>query len=250
MRKLQLPRAQKDLSWSTQAGHFVDGLYASVPIAVGYLPIAITFGLVARTAGLPAYIIILMSLIVFAGASQFVAANLIALGTNCWEIVLTTFILNLRHLLMSASLSQRIEAASKKKLAWLAFGITDESFTVASLRSEKTLPAQFVLGLNLLAYLAWVGGTCIGVSLVKGIPQAWQASMGIALYAMFIGLIVPALRKSRRVLLVVIIALLINSGLHYGPAAHSISMGWKIVITTISTALLAAFIFPQEVNEA
>lgn len=229
---------------------FIDGLYAALPIAVGYLPIAITFGLVARNADLPAYIIILMSLIIFAGASQFVAVNLIALGTSFGEIILTTFILNLRHLLMSASLSQRIEPASKKWMALLSFGVTDETFSVASLRQEKALSPSFILGLNSLAYFSWVAGTGLGISLVNGIPQVWQASMGIALYAMFIGLLVPVLKQSWQVLMLVILALMIHSFLYYYPAAQFISIGWKIVITTISASLLAAFIFPREGTES
>ncbi len=229
---------------------FMAGLYAAVPIAVGYLPIAITFGLIARTADLPAHIIVFMSLIVFAGASQFVAVNLISLGTNPWEIVLTTFILNLRHLLMSASLSQRIEPASKKRMALLAFGVTDETFSMASLRLEKTLAPSFILGLNMLAYISWVVGTWLGITLVNGIPEAWQASMGIALYAMFIGLLVPVLRQSRQIVILVFIAVSINSLLYYCPAAHFISMGWKIVITTVTASLMAAFIFPREEIES
>ncbi len=229
---------------------FRDGLIAAIPIAIGYLPIAVTFGLVARSAGIPAYITIFMSLIIFAGASQFVAVNLIALGTNPWEIILTTFMLNLRHLLMSASLTQRIEPTSRKHMALLAFGITDETFSVASLRQEKQLRPNFIFALNLLAFLAWVIGTCAGISLVNGIPASWQASMGIALYAMFIGLLVPTLRQSKGLLILVLLALLINSLLYWLPAATVISMGWKIVITTVSTALVGSFLLPQEVNQS
>lgn len=227
---------------------FMAGLMAAVPIAVGYLPIAVTFGLVARSAGIPAYIIILMSLIIFAGASQFVAVNLIAIGTNPWEIILTTFMLNLRHLLMSASLTQRVEPTSKKYMALLAFGITDETFSVASLRQEKLLRPSFLFALNLLAFLAWVIGTCAGISLVNGMPASWQASMGIALYAMFIGLLIPALRQSKELLILVVLALIINSLLYWLPAADVISMGWKIVITTVSTALAGTFLIPQQVK--
>lgn len=227
---------------------FAAGLKASVPIAIGYLPIAVTFGLVARSAGIPAHITILMSLIIFAGASQFVAVNLIALGTNPWEIILTTFMLNLRHLLMSASLTQRIEPASKKRMAWLAFGVTDETFSVASLQEEKQLSSGFILGLNLLAFLAWVFGTIAGISLVNGIPASWQASMGIALYAMFIGLLIPALRKNKKLIALGLLAAVINTLLYWLPAAAPISMGWKIVITTVLTALAGAYLLPREVN--
>lgn len=227
---------------------FAAGLRASLPIAIGYLPIAVTFGLVARSADIPAALTILMSLIIFAGASQFVAVNLIALGTNPWEIILTTFMLNLRHLLMSASLTQRIEPASRRKMAMLAFGVTDETFSVASLREERQLSPGFILGLNLLAFFSWVAGTCLGVSLVNGIPASLQASMGIALYAMFIGLLIPALRKNRHLIVLVLLASVISALLYWLPAAADLSAGWKIVITTVLTALAGAYLFPGGVD--
>ena len=89
---------------------FAAGMKAGLPIAIGYLPIAITFGLLAKSAGLPNVISALMSFAVYAGASQFIAVQLFSLGTLPWEIILTTFIINLRHLLMSAAISQRLPA--------------------------------------------------------------------------------------------------------------------------------------------
>ncbi|KUG03477.1 branched-chain amino acid transporter [hydrocarbon metagenome] len=221
------------------------GLKASVPIAVGYIPIAITFGLVAKSSGIPDHIALLMSFIVFAGASQFVGVNLIALGTNPWEIILTTFILNLRHFLMSASLSIRIDPSVSS--AWrclMAFGVTDETFTVASLQKDKILSPYFIVALNMLAFLAWNAGTWAGIFLASGLPASLQASMGIALYAMFIGLLVPALKESRPILLVVLISIGINSALSWMPLSADLSAGWRIIFSTISAAFAAAIIFP------
>jgi 4-azaleucine resistance transporter AzlC len=225
---------------------FLQGLKASIPIAIGYIPIAITFGLVAKSAGISDYITLLMSFLVFAGASQFVGVNLIALGTNPWEIVLTTFILNLRHSLMSASLSMRIDASLSKGWRYLlAFGITDETFSVASMQKAQLLSPWFIIALNMLAYSAWLFGTWAGIFLASGLPASLQASMGIALYAMFIGLLVPSLRNSRPILLVVLISMTISFSLSWLPFTQTISAGWKIIISTMIAALAAAIIYPQ-----
>ena len=133
---------------------FLEGVKVGAPVAVGYIPIAVAFGLLARSAAIPNEIIILMSLLIYAGASQFIGINLLVLGASYNEIVITTFILNLRHFLMTAALSQKIEAEiSKKWRALLAFGVTDETFTIGVLQSDKKMSPYFILGLNSIAYL-------------------------------------------------------------------------------------------------
>ncbi|MGI6435816.1 MAG: AzlC family ABC transporter permease [Syntrophomonadaceae bacterium] len=233
-----------------RAQTFTQGLKAGLPIAIGYLPIAIAFGLLARSAGVSVYIAVLMSILVFAGASQFIAAGMLALGTHAGEIVLTTFVINLRHFLMSASLSQRLAPElSKPWRSLLAFGVTDESFTVASLQSQPILTAPFILGLNLIAYLSWVAGTGVGVLLAGGLPAALQASMGIALYAMFIGLLVPSLRKGRPVIIVVLAAIVFQAMMNWVPALCGLATGWKLVLAASAAAMLGAACYPQGVPE-
>ena len=159
----------------------IRGMKTGISIAVGYIPIAITFGLLSKAAGVPNAISIMMSVVVYAGASQFVAVNLLALHTGYWEIILTTFILNFRHFLMSAFISQRIEKGlSKPWMALLAFGITDETFAVASMEKEQQLNPWFLLGLNLIAFSAWNAGTWAGVFLGTALPDSVQSSMRIA----------------------------------------------------------------------
>jgi len=226
---------------------FKAGLTSGIPIAIGYIPIAIAFGLLAESTGMPSYATVLMSFIVFAGASQFVGVNLLALGAGYPEIILTTFILNSRHFLMSASLSQKVDQkASKKWLSLIAFGVTDETFMVASLRQEEKLSPSFLFGINLIAFSSWNIGTWIGVFLGAGLPASVQSSMGIALYVMFIGLLIPAIKKSRPYLLITIIAIIISSILHWIPLFSSLSSGWSIIITAILAALIGALLFPKE----
>ncbi|MGF7184312.1 4-azaleucine resistance transporter AzlC [Desulfitispora alkaliphila] len=228
------------------ANQYIAGCKAGLPVAIGYIPIAIAFGLLAKSFDISNYIILLMSLVVFAGASQFIGVNLIVAGVSHWEVVITTFIVNLRHLLMSASLSQRLPQQTPKKfLALLSFGVTDETFSLASTQRERELNPQFVLALNFIAFSSWNIGTWIGVFFAVGLPQSIQASMGIALYSMFIGLLVPSLKQAGPIPYIVFIAITVSSGLHWiAPHFIQLSSGWNIIITTIITAGIGALIFP------
>lgn len=220
---------------------FVAGCQAAFPIAIGYLPIGITFGLLAKAGNIPNHITLMMSLLVFAGASQFVGINLIILGTSIWEIVLTTFVVNLRHLLMSASLAPRVDTRLRKThRAILAFGITDETFSVASFRPEASLGFSYLLGLNMTSFIAWNLGTWMGLFLATGLPDTLKTSMGIALYAMFIGLLVPACRNSRPILSVASTAIVLQALWHFSPIFSGMSMGTQIVLTTIIASFLGA----------
>lgn len=230
-------------TWSS----FNAGLKAGIPIAIGYIPIAIAFGLLAKASGAPNYLGLLMSFLIFAGASQFVGINLLSIGTTFSEIVLTTFILNLRHFLMGAAISQRIEkSTSRNWMALLAFGLTDETFTVAALQEQEKLSKHFVLGLNLMAFAAWNVGTWGGVFLAAGLPESLKASMGIALYVMFIGLLIPSMKKARSILIVALLAMGLHALLQWLPMLSALSTGWKIIIATVFSATLGAMLFTEE----
>lgn len=219
-----------------------EGIIASIPIAIGFLPIGITFGAIAQASGLTLLQAVSMSLLVFAGASQFVGVNLLNMGVPMAEIILTTFLLNFRHFLMSSFLITKFMPMTKGLLAVIGFGITDETFSLASLK-EEDLGAAFLLGLNFTAYAAWVVGTALGVLLATGMPAALQASMGIALYAMFIGLLLPSMKKSIKVSMVALSAGITNIILH-----DYISTGWSIIVATIIGAIIGSLVFKRGAN--
>lgn len=226
---------------------FKRGLKAGVPIAVGYLPIAIAFGVLAKTLGIPSIVAMLMSLIVFAGASQFVGIKLMSLGALPIEIVLATFILNLRHFLMASFIAQNLEKGTSKKLMpHLAFGITDETFAVASIEEKGEISPQFMLGLNLMAFSSWNIGTLAGLLMSSWIPEYIINGMGIALYSMFIGLVVPSMRTANPTLIVAIAAMAVNSVFYFVPVLNFVSPSWAIIISTVSAALLGSFIDGKE----
>ncbi|MBP2173045.1 AzlC family ABC transporter permease [Methanococcus voltae] len=264
---LNFKKYKNDEKYSKYHSYF-EGFEDAIPISIGYIPIAVAFGILAKSIGIPDYICILMSVIVFAGASQFIGVNLIALGSSSFEIIITTFILNLRHLLLSSSLSQQMDYRhkSRKFLSALSFGITDESFVVASLKNTKNnrnnnhtddlgnivpkkLCPEYVLSLNLIGFMAWVFGTFLGVYVAEGLPSSVQSCLGIALYAMFIGLLIPAIKDSRKVLKIVIVALIVGSSINLVNSmilSNYLSVGWIIIFSTLISALISAYAFPKK----
>lgn len=227
-----------DFAIGKESTEFKKGLQAGISIGIGYFPIALTFGLLAKTSGLSIYESVLMSMIVFAGASQYISLSLIAYGTGIVEIILTTFIVNIRHFLMSTSLTEKCEDDRLGNKMLYSFGITDETFSVAATR-EETLTTGFMFGVNLLAYSSWVIFTGIGHLIGASLPQTLQESMGVALYAMFIGLLVPSLKKSVKVLFLASLAAIFNTIFTMGGI---MAQGWAIVISTILSAVMIELI--------
>jgi 4-azaleucine resistance transporter AzlC len=222
-----------------KSSQFRQGVQAGVSIAIGYMPIALTFGLLAKTTGLSLFETVLMSLIVYAGASQYISLNLLSLGTGVFEIILTTFILNIRHFLMSASLNEKVEQDELWKKALYAFGITDETFSVAATK-EGTVTTSYMFGLTAVAYGSWAINTGIGHLVGASLPQSLQESMSVALYAMFIGLLVPALKKQRKTIWLAGTAAILNSVLLL---VFHISKGWAVVIATLLSAIIIEFFY-------
>ncbi|MCD7034879.1 AzlC family ABC transporter permease [Metabacillus sp. GX 13764] len=224
---------------------FVHGLQSGISIAIGYMPVALTFGLLAKASGLSLSETMMMSLFVFAGASQYIAINLIASGTGAVEIILTTFIVNIRHFLMSASLGEKTEEDPAWKKAIYAFGITDETFSVASLAPGK-VTGSYLFGLMLISYSSWVINSGIGHFAGNLLPQKLQDGMSIALYAMFIGLLVPSLKKKKKVALLAGMAALCNMLLTF---SNILAGGWAIIVSTLIAAIGAELIMPESKEE-
>ncbi|MCM3787946.1 AzlC family ABC transporter permease [Domibacillus indicus] len=212
---------------------FKEGLAAGIGIAIGYVPAALTYGLLAKSAGLTLAEAMSLSIFVFAGAAQYIALSLITIGTGIFEIVLTTFILNIRHFLMSTALNEKAEEEPLWKKAAYAFGVTDETFSVAAMKSG-TLHSSFMAGLVLISYSSWVLASGVGYLAGSAMPPVVQESMGIALYAMFIGLLVPSLKKSAKAVLLASTAAVLNCVFTYSDA---LSSGWSIIVSTLIAAI-------------
>lgn len=220
------------------AGDVQSGVKDALPVALGYIPAALAYGLLAKNAGLGLPLTLALSLFVYAGASQFAAVTMLVAGQGVLSIVALTFILNLRHVLMSTALAARLSERNPLKRALIAFGVTDETFSVASLGSSA-LSTPYLLSLNATAYTSWFLGSLLGHGVGGILPATLQSSMGIALYAMFIGLLIPSVRRSRTGLMIALLAMGMNTVGHL-----FLSPGVAIVIVAVVVAGGAALILP------
>ena len=221
---------------------FREGLAAGVPIMMGYVPVAIAFGVLSRNLGISLLHTQLFSLLVFAGASQFMAINLLAAGIGAGQIVLATMLMNFRHFLMSASLSQRLGPQHRSIVPILAFGVTDEVFSVAMMRREK-LTRSFVMVLEGVAYLSWNAGTFLGFWLGEILPDMIRASLGIALYALFAAILVPEMSRSRQVMVLALVAGVFHTLLHQ---TAWLPRGWNLVAVIVVVSWLGTYWHPAE----
>ncbi|MDO9110913.1 MAG: AzlC family ABC transporter permease [Desulfatirhabdiaceae bacterium] len=166
------------------------GLWAAWPICIGYIPIGLALGLLAQKAGLSPLEIGLMSVFVFAGSSQFIAVSMLSVGSAPLAIIMTTFVVNLRHLLMSSSLSLYCRNAGKTTLAFFAYGITDESFAINQPRfKEGKWTITQAITVNQAANLVWILSTVAGGYGGRFIPPH-AFGVDYALIAMFICLLI------------------------------------------------------------
>lgn len=216
-------------------GRFFDGVRAAGPIVLGYLPIGFAFGVLARTTGLTVAEIGLMSLLVYAGSSQFIGAGMIGAGVSALAVVSTTFLVNLRHLLMSTALVPSLRQNPAWQNSLLAYGITDETFAVATgILQGRSAPPAFMAGLHVTAQSCWVVASVVGALAGEMAHNTTALGLDFALPAMFIGLLMPNLQgPARRARLI--------SGLCAAIVAAAIlalvpGAGWAVIFATLVAA--------------
>lgn len=221
----------------TRRKEFLSGLKAGLPVCIGFIPIAVAYAVSAVHSGLTAGQTVTMSLIVFAGASQMAAVNMFAAGAGAAEMVLATFILNLRHFIMSTCVMKRLGKSPLLARLGLSPFVTDEAFALFT--SDDSLPASpwAFLGLIFATYLPWNLGTILGCFVSQLLPPIVSDSLGIALPALFIALMVPGVKKSGRLLIVVALTAALNTIL-----SLFISGSWAVVASTLLGALAGVFI--------
>ena len=209
------------------------GLTLGLPIVLGYVPIGFAYGVLAHQSGLSARNTVLMSLLVYAGASQFIAAGLFAAGVPPLSIVLTTFVTNLRHLLMSASLAPHVRAWPRPLLPFFAYQVTDETFAMhATAFSSGAVNRGAAFCVNVMAQAAWIAGSWLGVVGGQYIPDPRPWGLDYALPALFIALLV--LQVSDRVQLGVALA---SGALAVGLALLGLDQ-WSVILATVLGATL------------
>ncbi len=222
------------------------GLSDGLPIGLGYFAVSFAFGLMAIEGGLPAWVATVISLTNLTSAGQFAGVQLIFTHRPLVEIALTTLLINLRYLLMSLSLSQKLEPrVGLVQRLLIGFGVTDEIYAVAISRPGM-LGARYSLSLLVLPIIGWTGGTLTGAVAGSVLPASVRAALGVALYAMFVAIVMPVLRRSRPVALVVLTAIGISSLIAWAPALTGLRGGWQIIAATILASALGAFLAPLQ----
>ena len=227
---------------------FRKGLRDGLPICLGYLSVSFAFGMMAVEGGLPVWAAVLISMTNLTSSGQFAGTALIFAGGSYLEIGITTFVINIRYMLMSLSLSQKVDPnMSALSRSILSFGNTDEVFAVA-MQQQGKIPSRYLSGLILTPYCGWTLGTFLGAACTGILPLSVRSALGIAIYGMFIAIIIPPSRHSRAVLVTVFLSTAISCLFAFTPGFEQLSSGWVIIICAILAAGYAAFRFPVDVE--
>ncbi|MBR6955032.1 MAG: AzlC family ABC transporter permease [Clostridia bacterium] len=227
-----------------QRGLFLRGLRHGVPIALGYLSVAFAFGITATRAGLNPLQALLISMTNVTSAGQLAGVELMAAGAGLTEMALTQLTINLRYALMSISLSQRLDGSMGTLQRMIfAFCNTDEIFAVASAQPER-LNKAYCYGLMLGPWAGWSLGTVLGAAAGSLLPAFFRISLGIAIYGMFLAIILPPSRKSRAVRVVVLLSAALAVAFRYVPGLNQVPAGYVIICCAVAAACVGAWRFP------
>lgn len=223
---------------------FIEGIKDGIPIALGYLSVSFTFGMMAVAMGIPLEVAIIISLTNLTSAGQFAGLELLLLSGAYIEMALTQFIINLRYALMSLSLSQKIDPTLKTvDRAIMAFAITDEIFALSS-NKEGKIGKKYFLGLASVPILAWTLGTLIGGGATQLLPEALRDALQIAIYGMFLAIIIPPAKKLSSVKKTILLAASMSCLFAMLSTYIAIGSGFVIIICTIVSAGVMAYLYP------
>ncbi len=221
------------------------GFSDGIPIGLGYFSVSFGFGILAMSSKISAFFAWLISATNLTSAGQVAGVEIIAASGTLAEMILTQLVINLRYSLMGFSLTQKLDSnftTPKRLLA--AFGITDEIYAVAISQKGK-ISASYMAGLIVMPFIGWTSGTVAGALTNQLLPDIIANNMGILLYGMFIAIFIPVARKSKAVLVAVIISAAVSVLLKY--FFPFISSGFSVIISAVVAAVICAAFFP--VNE-
>ena len=225
---------------------FRKGIQDGVPIGLGYLSVSFTFGMMAVSNGIPVEAAVVISLTNVTSAGQFSGLTLMLAHGSYVELALSQFIINLRYALMSLSLTQKVDRHMKThERALIAYGVTDEIFALASSTYER-VGKWYMAGLIAFPVFCWTLGTFLGGAASTLLPEAIRSALGIAIYGMFLAIIIPPAKQNKAVLAVVVAAMVMSTLFKVIPLLSKVSSGFVIIITTLIVAGAAAYFCPIE----
>ncbi len=228
---------------------FKNGILDGLPICFGYLTVSFTFGIFAVASELSVLETILISLTNLTSAGQLAAVPIIAGGGLLLELALSQLIINLRYALMSITLSQRLGNDVKMYDRFLiAFANTDEIFAVSSSK-PYLVSKRYMYGLIITPFLGWGLGTALGAILGDVLPQDIVSALQLAIYGMFVAIVIPAVKKEKATALCVIIAMALSCLFYFTPYLNAIPSGFTIIICAVIASVIMAIIKPIKVDE-
>ncbi len=220
---------------------FFRGMQRGIPVVLGFIPVGIAYAVMARQAGFTIAQTCGLSLSVFAGASQMMAVGMYSQGATVAAMIIATFLINFRHLIMSTCVYDRMSPTSAPLRLVSAFGVTDESFALFTTSGPSDRSVWYLLGMNLVMYSSWNVGSLIGAVASDLLPAIVTASLGIALYAMFIGLLLPNVKGNARLCVLVLLTAVCNTVLSTFLASSE-----ALVISTLLCAFVGVFFVDLE----
>ena len=215
---------------------YLAGVCSGIPVILGFVPVGIAYAIMARQAGFTTAQTCGMSLAVFAGASQMMAVGMYAQGASLIAMIVATFILNFRHLIMSVCVVNRMKNDPTALKLLAAFGVTDESFAIFTTQQEDKASALYFLGLITVTYASWNAGTLLGAVAADFLPEILTASLGIALYAMFIAILMPSLPGNWKLGALVVATAICNTIL-----TQFMASSWALILSTLICAFIGVF---------
>lgn len=232
------------MNHSNHQSVFWEGLRDGIPIALGYFAVAFSLGITARNAGLSPFQGFLASISTNASAGEYAVITLIAANASYIEVAVMTLIANARYLLMSCALSQRFDSQCPfYHRLLIGFDVTDEIFGVTIARPGQIKPA-YTYGVILIAAPFWAAGTVFGILAGNALPLRIVSALSVALYGMFIAIIVPPSRKDKVIAALIPLCFLASYGAARLPGISDLSNGTRTILLTVGIAALAAIFFP------
>ena len=225
----------KDMNWKG----FRKGLVLSSPIMTGYIPVAVAYAATALSTGLTPWQTVAMSLFVYTGAGQMAAVAMIGQGVSLLGITTAVFIMNLRHVIMSTVIMERLRRSPLWVRVLLSLGVTDEVFALetAGGQAKRADNAACFAGIALGAWASWVIGTCIGCGMTTFLPPELMSALGISLYALFISILTPQIRQHLPLAMVVIVSAVTST---------LIGSSQGIIIGSLAGAAAGMFLVKEE----
>ena len=230
---------------NANSSSFAKGLRDGIPIGLGYFAVAFSLGIIARDCGFSPFQGFFASITTYASAGQYIGFTLYGAGATLIELIIMTIITNARYVLMGFALNQRLpEGTSFRRRLLAGVSITDEIFGITIAQPGYINP-WYPFGALVMASPMWAAGTALGISMGRILPIDIVSALSVALFGMFLAVIVPASRKDKIVALVVLVSFAASLGVNHIPIISGLSSGNRTIILTLVISAAAAIVFPR-----